>query len=296
MKKKTIIIVVTCALLLALLVGGTVFAAHYEPGDVSGAQTEPSERIEPDFSNAKKDTTAEAKRTVALSDEAYIDVKYSRSKDMSDGKEVDVYRDADGKEYLFEKDGTYIGLLSTPKDQTDESKYEVLTEDDICKIAKDYAVAMFGADIEKYTLTNVFYQELYDRYFITFAKKYGKDGFATGEVCKAVVGSDGTVQSCTTPNSSALEGFDPVLLDGITLDDVKEFADKQAADIFDSLISSELTGVSIVNKDGKYMLRITYHHTAEQLDADTIDKYDIGLYQSPGNPQFNMSYYYPLEP
>ena len=187
-------------------------------------------------------------------------------------------------------------FLSTPNNQTDESKYEVLTEDDVCKIAKDYAVAMFGADIENYTLTNVFYQERYDRYFITFAKKYGKDGFATGEVCKAVVGSDGTVQSCTTPVGSALEGFDETLLNGITLDDVKEFAEKQAADIFDSLISSELTGVSIVNKDGKYMLRITYHHTAEQLDADTIDKYDIGLYQSPGNPQFKMSYYYPLEP
>lgn len=296
MKKKTIIITVIGAVLFALLVGGTVFAALYEPDDARGAQTEPSERIEPDFSNEKKDTTAEAKRTVALSDEAYIDVKYSRSKDMSDGKEVDVYRDADGKEYLFEKDGTYIGLLSTPNNQTDESKYDALTEDDICKIAKDYAVAMFGADIENYTLTNVFYQELYDRYFITFAKKYGKDGFATGEVCKAVVGSDGTIQSCTTPVGSALEGFDETLLNGITLDDVKEFAEKQAAEIFDSLISSELIGVSIVNKDGKYMLRITYHHTAEHLDQETVDKYDIDIYQSPGNPQFKMSYYYPLEP
>ncbi len=248
MKKVTMLITIVIAVLLTLLIGGTVFAALYESADSNNAQDQLNESPAPDFSNAKKDTSAEAKRTVTLEDGEAVNVKYTRSKDQGDSKEVDVYVDDDGKEYIFEKDGTYLGMITSPNTGTEGSVSVELTEDEICKIAKDYAVSMFGSDIEKYTMTNLYYQELYDRYFITFAKKYGKDGFATGEVCKTVIGSDGIVMSCTTPMGSELEDFDAALLNGITLADVKAFAEKQAADIFDSLKSSELSGVFIVKK------------------------------------------------
>ena len=63
MKKRTIIVTVIVVLLLTLLVGGTVFATLYESDVADNAQTELNELPTPDYSNEKKDASAETAKT-----------------------------------------------------------------------------------------------------------------------------------------------------------------------------------------------------------------------------------------
>ena len=273
--KKKIIIIASLMLALVLATGITVAALESTKNTSSEKQT--------GLFSVNSGVTAE--KVFVKPDKSTVSLSYSKTMTANDISH-DIYTDAQGDNYLFDKSGRLISFIMSDEAFTNlsfenDSNSTYIEEKQAVGIAIDHAKELFGADFNSFEYIGTQLSSSGNIYYVEHAIKLGENDFITAATCRSQIGKDGTILTTVMKNYEEYLGFDADLLDGITKKEVKESIEKQLEELYGEKLKSFSTNTfSLELKDGAYRIKI--NTTAKLLCDGTCTK------------TVNENYYYKL--
>lgn len=286
MKKRKIIIVITAVTLIIAGIAGTVaINATKERSDIVPLEDRYETRL---FAAKTKTLSLPGEKMLAKKDSAAAEnilipesgtkLKYKHTANYTKTKRYDVYTDESGNEYGYDMAGTLLDFkLSGEASDTKRAKAQnLITQEKAAEIVKEYAYVLYGNEFDGFELKSSTELQGTNSYHITFSKKYR---FAHGPYCVASVLKDGTLSDISLLDYNECAGFDENLLNGITEQEVSDYAKKQAELKYSSDFADfNVTAILLDKIDDKY-----------QLSVHANVKINNG-----GGTTLSETYYYPL--
>ncbi len=191
-----------------------------------------------------------AARTIIIGGDEPLTIKYVSTYHESLDEYFDIYEDEDGTRYRIDEKEYFVGYSRKASEDGDGSGAGITREQ-----AADTAAAELKRLLSENEAANFVEvtpsRQQQDYYFFNFEKRYGKDGFLTGETVEIWVRkTDGRITFCSFPDLHDFEQLDKSTLDKV---DQKEL-DARFADTASAVY--ELNGVNTAAAE-RYSLKKT---------------------------------------
>lgn len=258
--RQKIISILTIILALSIVTNLTVYAATELTGQnkesVVAKTDEWVEREDvpknitftPNSKNEKASDNTEDKK-----EKEEKSLNYEISRNMNQEETIDVYKDDAQAEYRYSED-TLTGYFDPEVGWQSTKNVESISEDEAIKIAQKHAEELYGADINRYILDKVFFQN--DKYTVQWYIKYGKENFIRGPHIAVVVSVTGEVYS-SADTSRLHKGFNTSVLENITKEEIENYVEKHLkATRGDRYASFELDTVKVTKQNDRFVLEI----------------------------------------
>lgn len=293
MKKRKIIIVTAVTLIMAVAVGAITIYATKDRSDIVASE----DRYETRLFAAKTKTLALpgekmlSEKESAAAENSNMDfaenilipksgtkLRYKHTANYTKTKRYDVYIDESGNEYGYDMSGTLLDfkLGSEASDAKRANVQTLITKEKAVELAKEYAYVLYGEKFDGFELKSSTELQGTNSYQIIFSKKYR---FVHGPYCAAVIFADGTLSDISLLDYNECADFDESLLDGITEQEVCNYAKGQAELQYSSEFADfNVTAILLDKIEGKYQLSV---HADVKIDSG-------------GETTLAQTYYYPL--
>ena len=293
--KKQIIKGLTAILALSLIANVTVFAEAEKK-----TEQNKEEIAKVDVFVERKEAKEKTKYIFSDKKKTEKDLTYSKTRNLSQEKAVDIYVDEKQDEYRFDEEGNMIGYFNHTPEQNENLVEEteptveeeqnevaaftpVLTEEEKVVADKAWEVLqeLYGDCVAGYTLYRVSLShenQTIVRDLVTFSKQIGKNGFVTCATASVCLDDSFTViYSNLRAEKERLE-FDESRLDGLSYESMEEWVTPLVeAACGDQYASFDMRGISLVYENGKYALEVTVnaHFTNGRIRCQRY-YYDLG--------------------
>ena len=286
MNKKTIIIL-SCILIFSIAINITVYALvsadalKFENAIISDAVTKYKDvwKTREEAVKNKEYSVHGAKK---------VQLKYRETLNLTESEYLDVYTDDMGYEYQFDNDNNMIGFYNKSQEDWNESKAIVqrdlpskITKEQAKELALDYVYEIYSDDLTGFEFESIQNYDSAYSYSVTLTKNYGKDGFIIGAYCYVDVYFNGALNSCVIPDLYKKADFDEKLVEGITEQNVKDYAEIELkAKYGENLKNYEIANIYLDSFNGKYVLSIMVDVNSEinkdmPLSTSEVLYYDI---------------------
>ncbi len=284
--KKIIIICLTAVLLVGVIIAVSLLSV--KSGAKNNTKNEIQKEITIEFANGEI-------HELTLSDSGTF------TSDKNKDPLTLVYKDSEKNSYFLTRDGDLyaINYSSRPKENDPEDEAiktgNFISEEEAFKKAKEEIQKVFGDKANEFTLDFIEKETEYNQYKVNLGRHYGEDGFVTLEPCRVIIGFGERVKNISMQTSSALQGFDVSMLDGIKKADVEGVGLKEAQKEYGEQDVMYLSQVVVAN-DGEKFVLMPVVHVEMDPDLSTMTEDEIKMWEEdPYKITRNPSYTYEID-
>ncbi len=304
MKNKKAIVITSAAIVFTAVATASIYAAFNSISD----NTIPEENLPtPIIQDETLDRNSFPAREGAEEEKQYVndngeikELKYSYTLELPNNKYWDVYLDSDKNEYKYDTNGNLAGysdnLQKGFNEENEINPYVNSKEKIMASKAEDHFKETYGDRFNGMIFRD--YSNESDYYSISFARVYGKDGFASGATCQVVFNSDGSIMYSNIYDGEEYDSFNASLCENVTEYEVVARAKENTDEIFGhcNIVTNDVKGnINAKVIDGRSVLIATVVITAETYPTEEeIEKYDVTIAYGE-QPTFAYRYVYDLE-
>ncbi|MBQ7035415.1 MAG: hypothetical protein IJN34_06730 [Clostridia bacterium] len=201
---------------------------------------------------------------------------YKKTTKSTKDNVLDIYVDEEQVEYTYNKNGKLVGMIDRKAmDSETETKGKTITEEQAKTIAYQKGIELYGAEFKAFSLEIFRKQQDTRNYYITYAIRYGENGYVLGPDITFTVTETGAFYGSSNGNTDEYAAFDEQLLKSFTKADVDAEVDRLIKKHNgDSMESYEIDGYRLKYESGKYYLDVSVYlefMVDEELGITTVD-------------------------
>lgn len=200
-------------------------------------------------------------------------LKYEKTMHLSDGQTMDIYLDAEGKQYRYDEAGVLKGITERSDDEV-KSNADEIDEATAKKLSAEYGKELYGEEFEKFSYETYYIMATGTRY-ISYSKRYGEGGYILGPTISFMLKEDGELYNTNNLNSAEYDAFNAQKLT-FKKADVDRFIEQEIK----ALNKGKETAYTVSKyqlkwEDGKYYLQIVVNYDEDTLREGPVLRYDI---------------------
>ena len=261
MKHKKLLIAVILAVAL-LAIGVTVAAI------MPGSMFDVSVKEDPGKTDKTKTLPEEAAALSGVRQASYKESEYDNGE-----KIYDIYEDASGNTYRLAVDGKLVGFEAPYVWTSSKEQVSKIGDSEAKKRCEQYAATLLGDSATDYTFQSLQYDEAFRTYHYALVLFCGDGGFIEKDACYVDLTAAGELKSATLGRYAQFIGFDEALLNGITKEQLTEFASGQLRESVGDVEDAEAVWFSLAKTGDKYAVDIRMEYTATGGEKASFQTY-----------------------
>lgn len=253
---------IACVILVATILSVIVIATDNK----LSSENEP--KI--DATEIKEDKKVTGDKIFRAADGSETVLYYKRNMDLIIHKDISVYTDSSGCEYLYDSSGEFIALRYNSYSPIKSNDEAVVPEEKALEIGRKFALKIFGEEFEKLTDNTIVQRaSSSDTYDLRFDKAYGVDNFILGACCSMTLNLDGSVRMCSMSRGTVPDDFNEDLVKDLTREKVLAKVTADAEKVFGKVTEFNDEMITLEKIDGKYVIKINgWFVTPDKPSAD----------------------------
>lgn len=188
-------------------------------------------------------------------------VSYCRTMNNSLSDYVDVYEDDLGNEYVYDMDGSIIGMYIVNDSNLgiyssrNNASLNTRSPQALEEKAHKFLNSIYGEWFDKYQLLSIDYKQDTKKYCITYVVKIGE--FITNEVCTVNVDESGAICNYGIANKDTFKDITEFDIAGYEESGLVSYAINCVDLLFpNNMVSSDVTKITLVKLNGKFYFQM----------------------------------------
>jgi hypothetical protein len=200
-------------------------------------------------------------------------LKYEKTMHLSDGQTMDIYLDAEGKQYRYDESGALKGIVDRSNGQA--KKGEIGVEELAAReIADKLGAEIYGEEFEGFSF-EAYTETATGIRTVQYSKRYGDGDYILGPTISFMLTAGGELYSTSNLNSTEYEEFDEKMLT-FKKADVDKFVEQELKETGEgTLISSTPDQYRLKWENGKYYLSVGTKAVYDSYEIKMVVRYDF---------------------
>lgn len=205
-------------------------------------------------------------KTITAPDGKTVELEFSETEDMQNGKIAEKYLDPEGNTYYFNEDGMNTSYsVDQGKRSANVSLYRdegrvPMDEESALEIAYADLLEKYGEYFKDMTLVNAFVSDFDGSWNIHYAQLLGEGDFIEGIACQETILVDGTIGSSALVGVPEFEGIGDEQVEGITYDMIsRDVENTSIAKYGESYLSYDIGRIWLRNENGRVVVAAIAH-------------------------------------